>query len=90
MIKHMQNCEGWYCFGTGCRSVFYDKAGNIVLEYNDKQFGNKTRYKMKNSEYLLLTDEVGSNTNGDKDKTQHKRRLCHEDDSAVNNPLLRG
>ena len=48
--------------------------------HNDKRLGEKTQYKLVHSEYLLFADEVGSNTNGEKDKTTNEKRLCHRDD----------
>ena len=60
--------------------TYLDNKGNIVLEYDKKRLGNKTRYKLQHPEYLLFVDKVGSNTNGEKDKTANEKILCHTDD----------
>ena len=51
-----------------------------MLEFDASRLGNKIRHKMKHPEYLLFADEVGSNTNGEKDKTVSEKRLCHKED----------
>ena len=59
---------------------YLDVKGNVVGEYDDKRLGNKTKYRMLHPRYLLFVDEVGSNTNAEKDKTMNERRICHKDD----------
>ena len=59
---------------------YLDGKGNVVGEYDDGRLGNKTKFRMLHPRYLLFVDEVGSNTNAEKDKTNSERRICHRDD----------
>ena len=55
--------------------TYFDDKGNIVLEYDEKRLGNKSRYKLEHPECLQFVDEVGFNTNGEKDKTANERKI---------------
>jgi len=59
---------------------YLDVHGNIVGEFDETRLGNKTKFRMIHPRYLPFLDEVGSNTNAEKYKTNSERRICHRDD----------
>ena len=59
---------------------YLDVHGNVVSENDDAKLGKKTKYRMVYPRYLFFVDEVGSNTNAEKDKTSKEKRVCHRDD----------
>jgi len=59
---------------------YLDVHGNVVGEFDETRLGNKTKFCMIHPRYLLFVDEVGSNTNAEKDKINSERRIFHRDD----------
>jgi len=59
---------------------YLDVHGNVVGEFDETRLGNKTKFCMIHPRYLLFVDEVGSNTNAEKDKINSERSICHRDD----------
>jgi len=59
---------------------YLDMKRNLVGYYDDGRLGNKTKFRMVRPRYPLFVDEVGSNTNAEKYKTNSERRICHRDD----------
>ena len=65
-----------------------DVKDNVVDEFDITKLGNKIRFCMLHPRYLLFVNEVGSNTNSEKDTTLNEKISITEIIDSNTYPLL--